>query len=89
MEAPWKPRPASRRAPLVEGYHDALRAVRCGTSRERPQYWASAVLARLERNRFRWPVRRIAFQKLAYLATVAGVPTGLEFHKGSYVSSGP
>lgn len=43
-----------------------------------------AVLARLERNRFRWPVGRTTFQKLAYFATAAGIPTGFEFRKGSY-----
>jgi uncharacterized protein YwgA len=43
-----------------------------------------AILARLERNRFRWPVGRTTFQKLAYFATVAGIPTDLDFTKGSF-----
>lgn len=43
-----------------------------------------AVLDRLERQRYRWPVGRIMFQKLVYFATQAGVPTGLDYQKGSY-----
>jgi O-acetyl-ADP-ribose deacetylase (regulator of RNase III)/uncharacterized protein YwgA len=42
------------------------------------------VLARVERNPYHWPVGRTAFQKLAYFATEAGLPTGLRFIKGSY-----
>jgi uncharacterized protein YwgA/O-acetyl-ADP-ribose deacetylase (regulator of RNase III) len=33
---------------------------------------------------YHWPVGRITFQKIAYFATEAGLPTGLEFVKGSY-----
>lgn len=43
-----------------------------------------AVLDRLERQPYRWPVGRIMFQKLVYFATQAGVPTGLDYQKGSY-----
>jgi uncharacterized protein YwgA/O-acetyl-ADP-ribose deacetylase (regulator of RNase III) len=54
-------------------------------SRIRPAWIALvAILARLERNRYRWPVGRTTFQKLTYFATVAGVPTGLDFSKGVY-----
>ena len=54
-------------------------------SRIRPAWVALvAILAQLERNRFRWPVGRTTFQKLTYFATMAGVPTGLDFTKGSF-----
>lgn len=61
---------------------------------ERPIYapdrigpaWAALVeiLARLEREPYHPPVGRIAFQKLAYFATVSKIPTGLHFERGSY-----
>jgi O-acetyl-ADP-ribose deacetylase (regulator of RNase III) len=39
---------------------------------------------RLEMQRYRWPVGRTMLQKIVYFATVAGLPTGLEFVRGSY-----
>lgn len=48
--------------------------------------WVSlvAVLDHLQRDPHHWPVGKTTFQKLAYFATAAGVPTGLEFERGSY-----
>lgn len=46
---------------------------------------ALAVVLRLvEREPYRWPIGRVAFQKLAYFATEVGIPTGLSFTQGSY-----
>ena len=46
---------------------------------------ALAVVLRLvEREPYHWPVGRTTFQKLAYFATQAGIPTGLEYRRGSY-----
>lgn len=42
------------------------------------------ILARIEREPYHWPIGRTSFQKLAYFATVSGLPTGLRFQKGSY-----
>jgi len=42
------------------------------------------ILSRIEREQFRWPMGRILFQKLAYFATMAGIPTGLGYQRGSY-----
>ncbi len=42
------------------------------------------VLHRVRSQPYHWPLGRIAFQKLAYFATEAGLPTGLTFEKGSY-----
>ncbi len=42
------------------------------------------ILARIEREPFHWPVGRIIFQKIAYFATEAGLPTGLHFVRDSY-----
>lgn len=49
--------------------------------------WLVAIaetVRRLELLRYHWPVGRIMLQKLVYFATVAGLPTGLEFQRGSY-----
>ncbi|MEO7818974.1 MAG: macro domain-containing protein, partial [Actinomycetota bacterium] len=42
------------------------------------------ILSRVLREPHHWPVGRTTFQKLAYFATEAGIPTGLEYSKGSY-----
>ena len=53
----------------------------------RVEPWAIAivgVLSRIAREQFRRPVGRIAFQKIAYFLTEAGLPTGLEYKRDSY-----
>jgi len=42
------------------------------------------ILNRLSHERYRGPVGRIMFQKLAYFATEAGIPTDLEFERSTY-----
>ena len=42
------------------------------------------VLALIEREPYHWPVGRTAFQKIAYFATASGIPTGLNYERGSY-----
>ena len=42
------------------------------------------ILARIEREPYHWPIGRVTFQKIAYFATVLGLPTGLHFERGSY-----
>lgn len=51
-----------------------------------PASWVALVdvLRQIESQRYHWPVGRIAFQKLAYFATEAGIPTGLEYERSSY-----
>ena len=51
-----------------------------------PAAWLAlaVVIRQLERERYAAPVGRTAFQKLAYFATAASIPTGLEFEQGSY-----
>jgi uncharacterized protein YwgA/O-acetyl-ADP-ribose deacetylase (regulator of RNase III) len=43
-----------------------------------------AILEAVSREKYRWPVGRIAFQKIAYFATEAGIPTGLSYERSSY-----
>lgn len=42
------------------------------------------IVRRLEAQPYCWPVGRIIFQKIAYVATREGLPTGLEYAKGSF-----
>ncbi len=42
------------------------------------------ILHLIEEEPYHWPVGRVIFQKIAYVATAEGLPTGLEFTKGSY-----
>lgn len=43
-----------------------------------------AILAEILNQPLHWPVGRVTFQKLAYFASQAGIPTDLRFEKGSY-----
>jgi O-acetyl-ADP-ribose deacetylase (regulator of RNase III)/uncharacterized protein YwgA len=42
------------------------------------------ILDRLEKEPYHWPVGRTTFQKVAYFATESGIPTKLDFVKGSF-----
>ena len=43
-----------------------------------------AIIEEVSKERYHWPIGRVGFQKLAYFATEAGIPTGLEYRRGSY-----
>lgn len=43
-----------------------------------------AVLSRINREAYHWPIGRTTFQKIAYFATESGIPTGLHYQRGSY-----
>jgi O-acetyl-ADP-ribose deacetylase (regulator of RNase III) len=42
------------------------------------------ILARLEEDPYHWPAGRVMFQKIAYFATVAGIPTTLVYEANDY-----
>jgi len=42
------------------------------------------ILHRIEAQPYHWPTGRTIFQKLAYVATRQGLPTGFEYQKGSF-----
>ncbi|KFZ44318.1 Appr-1-p processing protein [Smithella sp. SC_K08D17] len=42
------------------------------------------ILNRIEQQPYHWPVGRTTFQKIAFVATMEGLPTGLAFMKSSY-----
>lgn len=43
-----------------------------------------AILSRINREAYHWPIGRTTFQKIAYFATESGIPTGLHYERGSY-----
>lgn len=42
------------------------------------------IVDRIERESYHWPVGRTMFQKIAYFTTNLGLPTGLQYIRGSY-----
>jgi uncharacterized protein YwgA/O-acetyl-ADP-ribose deacetylase (regulator of RNase III) len=42
------------------------------------------ILSRIEHEPYHWPVGRILFHKIAYFATESGIPTRLQYEKGSF-----
>lgn len=42
------------------------------------------ILHQLEQHPYHWPVGRTIFQKIAYIATREGIPTGLEYKRSSF-----
>lgn len=42
------------------------------------------ILARIEQQPYHWPVGRTLFQKIAYVATNEGLPTGLQYQRSSF-----
>jgi len=42
------------------------------------------IVQRLEEQPYHWPVGRTTFQRIAYVATEEGLPTGVRYQKGSY-----
>ena len=51
---------------------------------EAPAVAIVSVLSRISREQYRPPIGRISFQKIAYFLTMAGVPTGLAYARGSF-----
>jgi O-acetyl-ADP-ribose deacetylase (regulator of RNase III)/uncharacterized protein YwgA len=42
------------------------------------------IVKRIEEQPYHWPIGRTIFQKIAYVATSEGLPTGLQYQKGSF-----
>jgi uncharacterized protein YwgA/O-acetyl-ADP-ribose deacetylase (regulator of RNase III) len=43
-----------------------------------------AIIEQVSKERYHWPIGRVAFQKVAYFATEVGIPTRLSYRRGSY-----
>ncbi len=62
-----------------------LKASAAHSSRMKPGWVALVeILARIERERYHWPIGRTMFQKIAYFATESEIPTGLQYRRASY-----
>jgi O-acetyl-ADP-ribose deacetylase (regulator of RNase III)/uncharacterized protein YwgA len=60
-------------------------AVKNGQSALNPAWVALVeILARIEQQPYHWPIGRTLFQKIAYVATNEGLPTGLQYQRGSF-----
>jgi hypothetical protein len=60
-------------------------AVSRGAGRIEPGWVALVqILAQIEGEPYHWPVGRTMFQKIAYFATESGLPTGLQYARGSF-----
>ena len=62
-------------------------AIRNSAETERiPPAWVALteIVARVDREPYRWPIGRTTLQKMAYFATEEGLPTQLEYHRDSY-----
>jgi O-acetyl-ADP-ribose deacetylase (regulator of RNase III)/uncharacterized protein YwgA len=44
----------------------------------------ASILKRIEDEPYHWPIGRTTFQKIAYVATAEGIPTGLHYSRGSF-----
>jgi O-acetyl-ADP-ribose deacetylase (regulator of RNase III)/uncharacterized protein YwgA len=42
------------------------------------------IVRRIQQQPYHWPVGRVIFQKIAYVATREGLPTGFSYRRGSY-----
>jgi len=76
---------------LQPSYLDLDYARQGGSDRNQPKSpinpaWLALVqiLSQIEAEPYHWPVGRITFQKIAYFATESGIPTNLEYRRGSY-----
>src|SRR5437867_9650496 len=76
---------------LQPSYLDLDYARQGGSERNQPKSpidpaWLALVqiLAQIESEPYHWPIGRITFQKIAYFATESGIPTNLEYRRGSY-----
>lgn len=54
-------------------------------SRIRPAWVAIIeIVRRVQQQTYHWPIGHLALQKIAYFATEAGLPTGLNYERGSF-----
>jgi O-acetyl-ADP-ribose deacetylase (regulator of RNase III) len=55
-----------------------------GTHLPAGQVAIAAVVSRILREPYHWPIGRVIFQKIAYFLTVSDIPTGLYYERSSY-----
>lgn len=87
MYAPYGTHPSQLKIEFL-AKEATLKGARSGMAilqRINPAWVALAEIGyRIEQQRYHMPVGRTIFQKIAYVATALGLPTGLNYVKGSY-----
>lgn len=87
MYAPYGTHPKELTVEFLEhvGDHQVETSARNGHSTLNPAWVALVeILARIEQQPYHWPVGRTLFQKIAYVSTNEGLPTGLQYQRGSF-----
>lgn len=87
LYAPYGTNPKELSASFLEQESSTTRitAKRSVQSAINPAWMALVeILRRIESQTYHWPVGRTIFQKIAYVATREGLPTGFQYEKGSF-----
>jgi len=87
--APYGTNPAQLTVSFLENASPASSAKLQGSRRDRlglNPAWLGLIeiLKRIEEQPYHWPVGRTIFQKIAYVATQEGLPTGFSYRRSSY-----
>src|SRR2546426_2313729 len=87
MYAPYGTKPKELTVEFLE--HGAEtpvgQTVRKGQATLNPAWVALVeIIARIEQQPYHWPIGRTLFQKIAYVATNEGLPTGLRYQRSSF-----
>jgi len=89
MYAPYGTNPAELTESFLKNAGKTVEASHNGSRKDRLAFnpaWAGLVeiLHRIEKQPYHRPVGRTIFQKIAYVATQQGLPTGFKYQKSSY-----
>ena len=87
MYAPYGTNPRELTVDFLEQSvtQGSTRAVRTVQTAMNPAWVALVeILNRIEKQPYHWPVGRTIFQKIAYVATREGIPTGFQYQRGSF-----
>lgn len=88
MYAPYGTSPKELTREFLErgGEIPAGETTRNGGSAALDASWVALVelINRIEQQPYHWPIGRTIFQKIAYVATSEGLPTGLNYKRGSF-----
>ncbi len=86
MYAPYGVNPKELTVEFLEqGMKMASRQVSTASSAINPAWLVLVeIIDRIERAPYHWPIGRTIFQKIAYVATAEGLPTGLSYQRGSF-----
>lgn len=87
LYAPYGTHPKELTVEFLEHGAEAYtgQTVRNGQAALNPAWVALIeIIARIERQPYHWPIGRTLFQKIAYVATNEGLPTGLRYQRGSF-----